>query len=550
MTAPTAIEALPAAPTRTRPSRAKPRPPRACAVCGVQYAPRRADQLICRQKSDDGALTPCAKVAEKIRWYRAALAPEVAAKYGMTPASVRTRLDALLARVRDRTAFDRAPGPRSSRRVSLAGAPVIRLTDAGEAIYATADGGETIGRECEICHRPFAGPPGACGELACQRERRRRKNKDWCAENKERHTSKTIEARKRRKKASGDPAPPSGPREKPDPWTAPPPAWEGPLPGAVLPIDLSPAFTSPEKLGTGLHAVLTRILREGRGHDPRRPEWSLLLVGPQTSSGWAVWLPDEADVEAVRGKTFEVHLRGRACRITLGARAALRLKPPRVAQTGRHRVRITTVLPVCMRVDGGRPRSYPQTPGLWTALRNVAERIGLAIEDPTTIGVMRVSHATEPVRRVLNEKREFVATGWSGDVVVDVNPLGRWLLEVGARIGLGGRTAYGLGRVEVREEPASVDVPAPAPEPWEIVVDQAAGKFAERMAIALDEARVALLGMIERATYERETTSGCEVWRAGDVLLVAQPTTLRTLRIVDVILPEPPVQELWRQHAA
>lgn len=220
--------------------------------------------------------------------------------------------------------------------------------------------------------------------------------------------------------------------------------------------------------------------------------------------------------------------------------------------------------PICMRgagIDGNRYRGYPQTTTLWTALSQVAQRIGLLLPDTTQIGIVRVSHDTHKVKAPLKRGvNSLIVTAWSGDVVVDVNPLGRWLLEVAARIGLGGRTAFGLGRIMVRDEPIAMDVPATSPEPWEIVIDQAAQKFGTRMGLSNDEACTVLSGLVDCATFERKTLNGHEVWRAGSVLLVAQPTALRTLRVVDVIFendqttdsPERAdvIEELWRQNAA
>ena len=112
----------------------------------------------------------------------------------------------------------------------------------------------------------------------------------------------------------------------------------------------------------------------------------------------------------------------------------------------------------------------------------------------------------------------------------------------------------------VRDEPAVRDVLAPSPEPWEVVIDQAAQKFGTYMGLSNDEACAVLSGLVDCATFERETSSGYEVWRAGSVLLMAQPTTLRTLRVVDVMFendsttnsPEKAnvIEELWRQNAA
>lgn len=504
-----------------------------CAVCGCSYTPRQPTQIVCKKRQADGSLSPCAVAARAIRWCRANLTPEKAAKYQMTADSMRKRLDKLLTRVHDRTAFDIPVRESRPRRVSFAGAKVVNKTQLGELIYLLADGTEAIGWPCPICEDP-SDRQGACFKPECQRAARRKKS--------------VVKLTK-----------PSGP------WETPPPAWEGALPGSVLPITATPRpSTRADSLGAALHGALTQILRAGRGHDSRRPEWSLLLVGAAAPSGWAVWLPDDSDVAAVRGRSYVSHLFGTPTTLTLGECTAIRLRAPRVEQMGRHRVRITTVTPICMRgagIDGNRYRGYPQTPTLWTALSQVAQRIGLLLPDPTRIGIVRVSHDTHKVKAPLKRgANNLIVTAWSGDVVVDVNPLGRWLLEVAARIGLGGRTAFGLGRIMVRDEPAVRDVLAPSPEPWEVVIDQAAQKFGTYMGVSNDEACAVLSGLVDCATFERETSSGYEVWRAGSVLLMAQPTTLRTLRVVDVMFendsttnsPEKAnvIEELWRQNAA
>lgn len=508
--------------------------PKACAVCGKSYAPLQPTQIVCKKQQADGSLSPCAVAARDIRWCRANIAPEKAAKYQMTAKGMRKRLDNLLMRVHDRAAFDVPVGASRPRRVSLAEAKMANKTHLGESIYLLADGTEMIGWPCLICKDP-SDRRGACIKPECQRAARRKKN-----------------VAKRPKKS--------------DPWTTPPPVWEGPLPGAVLPITATPRPTTrADILGAALHGALTQILRAGRGHDPQRPEWSLLLVGAAAPSGWAVWLPDDADVTAVSSRSHASHLYGEPTTLTFGEYTTVRLRAPRVEQIGRHRVRITTVTPICMRgagIDGNRYRGYPQTTTLWTALSQVAQRIGLTLPDATQVGIVRVSHDTHTVKVPLKRgKNNLIVTAWSGDVVVDVNPLGRWLLEVAARIGFGGRTAFGFGRIAVRDEVAVTSAPVPSPAPWEVVVDQAARKFGARMGINDDEARVVLFSLVEAATFERETVSGYEVWRAGDVLLVVQPTTLRILRVIDVIFETKAtmapsaekvgvVEELWKRHAA
>src|SRR5690606_22108695 len=42
-------------------------------------------------------------------------------------------------------------------------------------------------------------------------------------------------------------------------------------------------------------------------------------------------------------------------------------------------------------------------------------------------------------------------TGWSGTIVLKANPVAHWLLKAAEMVGLGGRVAYGFGRITVRE---------------------------------------------------------------------------------------------------
>ena len=504
--------------------------PRPCAVCGSPFLPRSAKNFVCRTSAT------CESTAAKIRWCRGALDPDRAAKYGMTVDSVRARLNEMLARVHDRGAFERdEPSQRRPRKTALDDAPVIGLAEDGSPIHATEGGEEVLGKPCQACGASFTGPGKVCADVECNRRRR-------------------VAAARARRAAQK----PASTAEAPNPWSAAPPRWDGALPGAVLPIDASPPLVSSDRLGPALHAVLTRLLRHGRGHDPTRPEWSLQLVGAATSSKWAVYLPAEADVAVLRGKSFASVVADQSCALTFGARACVRLKAPTVTQTARHRVCLTTITPVTIRSMGkaNKCASFPSSVQLWTALTNVATRIGLTLPDPTAIGVVRVSHDTEPVTCLLNAVKGSTAHGWAGGVVLDVNPLARWLLDVAARIGLGGRTAFGLGRIAVRDVVVESSAPLPVPEPWEIVVDGAAEKMAARMRTSLDEARTMLKALAEQAVFEETCANGTETWRAGDVLLIVQPTTLRTLRIVDVVFEAGSesgtnvIDELWRNHAA
>lgn len=322
-----------------------------------------------------------------------------------------------------------------------------------------------------------------------------------------------------------------------DRWLTPPPSWEGLLPGTVLPIHLTPDFGNPLRLGTGLHAVLTRILRDQEGHGPTA-DWSLLFVGTeQSSSGWAVWIPKPDDVNAIRGVPFEVSVRGRPCTFVAGMKSTARFRAPVVTEVKRHRVKLTTVTPVIIRASGKVVRPAPSTPSLWTALQNVANRIGLAIADPTEIGVMVVSHNTEPVRVILNQSKNLTTVGWMGDVYLDVNPLGRWLLEVAARLGLGGRNAYGFGRIEL--SPMNLPpMPPERPHAEEMVTDTAVEKLAERWNIGRDTALTTLFQSGWESTLVRSRQKQCDIRRAGDLFLVVQRVTMGWPRVLDVFFED------------
>lgn len=322
-----------------------------------------------------------------------------------------------------------------------------------------------------------------------------------------------------------------------DRWLTPPPSWEGSLPGTVLPLHLTPEFTAPLKLGTGLHAVLTRILRDRQGHGPTA-EWSLLFVGTEKSpSGWAVWIPKAEDVEAIRGKPYLVSLRGRSCTLIAGEKISMRLRAPVVTEVERHRVKLTTITPVNIRSNGKAVRPAPSTPSLWTALQNVAERIGLPIADPTEIGVLVISHNTEPVRVTLNQAKNLTTVGWMGDVYLDVNPLGRWLLEVAARLGLGGRNAYGLGRIEL--SPMRLPpLPPERPRAEEMVTETAVEKLAERWSIGRDAALATLFESGWESTLVRSRQKQCDIRKAGDLYLVVQYVTMGWPRVLDVFFED------------
>lgn len=483
---------------------------RACAVCGAEYAPKSPIQRICRQTGDDGKLTPCAVIAQRIRWYRAALDPAVAARYGMTVATVQVRLDEWLAKTRDPAAFaEGRPSPRRQRAVvSLVGAEILRMTEHGDVVYAHPDGGEVIASTCEVCGDPFAGRPGACSKLACTTARRKSRTKAWCATNKPRHVAKIVAARRRRKATAPEvstvlptgapsspelPDPKAPPSSPPDPWAIPSPRCDAVhLPAHAVPIVLSPPRLLTLHGMNPLHGSITAAL--GRGH-ARLAEWAIRFVDRATSPSSVVVAFDRAeDVETLRARPWTLRLGPAVHTVTLGQWTA-RMKPPPPIAPGRYRVRVDTVTPVVIkhsvRVDGKRDQSRAVHHTRPTAQNFVASlactlalRLGLKLAREDVL-VELVEARTEPSRDVLRGGVGGIrmhAAGWEGQVVLDVNAPALWLLECAARgMGLGGRVAFGFGQVQITRLPADVGLDsAPPPSPPAVVIRPPARPVAVR----------------------------------------------------------------------
>lgn len=115
-------------------------------------------------------------------------------------------------------------------------------------------------------------------------------------------------------------------------------------------------------------------------------------------------------------------------------------------------MRIDTLTPVVIQKDG---RSHLYTAPtsetlLGTLSASLMPRLGLGRNGSDLRLILHERH-TEPEKVWCGDKLGLVH-GWSGYAVVEINAPARWLLEVAARgPGLGGRTAFGFGRIRVTE---------------------------------------------------------------------------------------------------
>lgn len=239
-------------------------------------------------------------------------------------------------------------------------------------------------------------------------------------------------------------------------WLAGPPPYGPHLSGGAMTVRFSPAPRWPMQLrnARGLHGAMTAI------HDRPHTRWPAWSIFPY-AGGWAIYWVSDDDAVRFAGRTISCALWDRPTDFVFGPMA--RMRTPAGLQRARRTVRVDALTPIVTRSDGGlRPCTSPtdetilgslrgellyrlspthrhDAPGedLWT--RWVAPRVALRIVDKDT----------EPVHIDLAGKLG-TASGWHGHIVVEANAVARWLLTVCERgIGLGYRTAFGMGRIRV-----------------------------------------------------------------------------------------------------
>jgi hypothetical protein len=132
----------------------------------------------------------------------------------------------------------------------------------------------------------------------------------------------------------------------------------------------------------------------------------------------------------------------------------VRVKAP-TYKPGKYRVRIDAITPIHIRANGGTIiRVTPTANHLRGTLEGfMPRRLGLEIP-PNTVRLDLVdSHTSEDYVPLAGRIREFGKTaGWIGHVVVEVNAVGRFLLQCCALgMGYGGKVAFGFGRIKIND---------------------------------------------------------------------------------------------------
>jgi len=313
---------------------------------------------------------------------------------------------------------------------------VTTLSNGGVTVYD--DGRIQSTRACEFCGAPFVPVvrgQRTCGAARCQerrrylsklhspteRRRRRESNRAWARENRN--------CRRRRPVLLGAPITP-GPH----------------MPGVGIELHVSPAPRWPvqHRNVRGLHGMMTALL--GVPHQ-RWPEWA--LFPHQRGVGWAAYVRDaEAGRRLLSQGEVDAALYGKSVRVRFGTR--WQPKYPVVRRRGWRRLRIDAITAVnIMSMGRTTPRPLPTKTSIISALTaEFPARVGVEVRpDDVVLRIVSTDARTEHVQ--MGAKYGAVP-GWVGSAIVETNAIGEFLLRCAANgPGLGGRTAFGFGRIVV-----------------------------------------------------------------------------------------------------
>jgi hypothetical protein len=155
----------------------------------------------------------------------------------------------------------------------------------------------------------------------------------------------------------------------------------------------------------------------------------------------------EADAARLAGLSRGVQIGSARAELHLGA--VVRLRAPALREPGRYRVTIDAVTPVSHMIAGRtRPVTQPSVDTMQRCAGDLLQRLGLSTGRMHIASV--VCETTSERVDIGGHVRGIV--GWVGRVVVECNAPAAWALSLARDAGLGGRTAYGLGRVRVSAE--------------------------------------------------------------------------------------------------
>lgn len=252
-----------------------------------------------------------------------------------------------------------------------------------------------------------------------------------------------------------------------DPWRLPAPARRVPAIGRSFDVQVvgGDAGLYDLRNATLMHGVLTALTDLGHEQSARFSAWP-------DGSHWTMLLDPSSERGSLGGRTHRARV-GKTWRDVAVSEGATVEAPRPPLLVGRYRVSIETLSPVVIRAgaegrthgeqEDRRTRTAPDASNLSSALATTAlARLGWRQRSPEVIPVELVSSDTRPAVVALREASyggkmpkiggDGCVRGWEGSLVVETSAMGAWLLLFARRVGLGGRVAYGFGRVRVGVE--------------------------------------------------------------------------------------------------
>lgn len=237
-------------------------------------------------------------------------------------------------------------------------------------------------------------------------------------------------------------------------WMAEPPGYDAFLPGGACTLRFTPQPR--RRLGLGaahfLHGAVSTILGEsGVPHHERWPVFTIALDA--LGSATLVLGQDDAGAVIANGR-FPVRI-GSQENVTMQVGPLTRHRAPIVHGRGPRLLRITAETPVVVRrtvrnAEPGHRGGYHTTPTTENLRHSIgpqfAERLGLGFRE---LGRLELVHRDTQGTRQMTGPKVRLTWGWLGSVVVRVDAQAEWLLRAAETLGLGGRTAFGFGRVQV-----------------------------------------------------------------------------------------------------
>lgn len=197
-----------------------------------------------------------------------------------------------------------------------------------------------------------------------------------------------------------------------------------------------------------LHGIVSHAL--GVPHEPARGVFS--LVPSRDGCGWGALVYEGTEATIT---TRDVRYGGRPVTLSVVGLPRRVKAPPRLA-TGRYRVTIETVTPLSWARDG---HSVAVLAPKVQTIEGACEILGRKVR--VTHEGARIYDVTHETRReavyvgghiARGSKRRGEVIAIVGTVTVRCNAHAAWLLSCAERVGLGGATAIGFGRVSVRAE--------------------------------------------------------------------------------------------------